>query len=413
MKLFVGELTTGRKIIPIPALSGSWDIRRNRAGSLSCDVVLSDVSRPSEGFYPGEDVYPGDDLLPGAGSKNRDLDLRNNAAVGRSFLAVAEGDRIFAAGPIWDHTYDSDSRRLHIEAEGMWSMLMRRFILPVAVETVSLLITAGDDAGKPNPAVATVFTGKSWPFIVKGILQQGFARANGALPIIFGADGTGAHDKSYDAASFKSQGEAVMDLTELADGPEVEFRPFFNSSLSGVEWLAMVGDDTQPEITSVGNPHRFDFTAPKGNVRGLKVKSSARELSSEAWATGGRQAAVALISRAASDLLTAAGYPRFESLSNAHSTVSEQSTLDAYAQSDLALGSHVSEWWEWETRMGLDDKGKPVVPDVSSLWLGDRVNVILRGNPYLPDGPHARRIAALSGSIGSPWVKVTTDAVLV
>ncbi len=272
MKLFVGDLATGRNIIPIPAHRGDWEIRRNRSGSLSCDVTLSTRA-------------------------HRRLDLRQNAAVGHTYLALGEGEHIFAAGPIWDHDYDDDARHLHIEAEGMWSLLMRRFIMPAAVETISLLLESGDDAGKPNPAVATIFTGDSWPTIVQGILEQGFARAGGALPLVFGPAGTGAHDKSYDASSFKSQGEALTDLTELVNGPEIEFRPQFSADRRGLEWNVLVGDDTRPQISSLGLPHRFDFSVPKRTVRKLRVRSSAREMSSEAWATGGRQAAIALISR--------------------------------------------------------------------------------------------------------------------
>lgn len=377
MKMFVGELTTGKNIIPIPAVDGEYEIRRNREGSISCDVTLSSKA-------------------------HRRLDLAQNAAEGRTYLAIAEGEHVFAAGAIWDHEYDDDARRLTLTAEGMWSVLNRRFILPAAVETVSLLLTSGDDEGKPNPAVATVFTGESWPAIVRGIIEQGFTRAGGQLPIVFGPDGVGAHDKTYDSASFKSQGEAITDLTELVNGPEVEFRPEFNAAGDGLEWHAVVADDTSLQIASVGRPHRFDFSVPKRTVRKLKTKSSARELSSEAWATGGRQASIALISRAANTVLTDRGYPRLETLNAAHSTVTEQATNDAYAEDELNLGSAPARWWSFESNMDA-------VPTVGSLHLGDYCDVIIRGNAYLPDGTHRRRIAAMAGSLRSRWVRITTD----
>jgi len=380
VKLFVGELTTGRNIIPIPARDGEWAIRRNRGGSLSAEVTLS-------------------------AKAHRRLDLYQSAMPGRAYLAIAEGDFIFEAGPIWEHEYNDDSRRLRIDAEGIWSMLMRRFIMPAAVETIDLLLQSGDDAGKPNPAVATLFTGASWPAIVRQIIQQGMARAGGALPFVFGPDGAGAHDKSYDAASFKTQGEAFTDLTELVDGPEIEFRPEFAPGGTGVQWRPMVGDDAQLKITRVGAPHRFDFSTPQRSVSGLVVKRSARDLTSEAWATGGRQAAIALISRAASNALQAAGFPRMESLSAAHSTVKEQATLDAYAWDDLGLGSGLAEWWSFETDIDR-------VPKVGSFTLGDACDVVLRRNPYIPDGTYQRRIAALSGQLRSRRVKVTTDEVI-
>jgi len=378
-QIIVGDLRTGRRIIPIPARSGDWEIRRNRAGSLSCDVTLSSKA-------------------------HRRLDLAQNAAEGRTFLAVVDGDRVFEAGPIWEHDYDDDTRRLTLTGEGMWSLLSRRFILPTAVETVSLLLTSGDDAGKPNPDVATTFAGETWPQIVKGILQQGFARAGGSLPIVFGPDGVGAHDKSYDSASFKAQGEALTDLTELVDGPEIEFRSQWTSDGLGVEWVAVVGDDAQPSIFGSGLPHRFDFSVPKRSVRALKVRSSARALVSEQWETGGRQAAVALIARAASDILVDAGYPRMEAVSSAHSTVLEQATLDSYAGYDLKYGGAPTRWWSFESNMDA-------VPKMSSMWLGDYCDVTVRDNPYLGTGTFRRRIAAMRGSLGSRWVQITTDEV--
>ncbi|WP_295821542.1 hypothetical protein [uncultured Microbacterium sp.] len=380
MRIFVGELTTGRNIIPIPARDGEWAIRRNRGGSLSAEVTLS-------------------------AKAHRRLDLYQSAMPGRAYLAIAEGDFIFEAGPIWEHEYNDDSRRLRIDAEGIWSMLMRRFIMPAAVETIDLLLQSGDDAGKPNPAVATLFTGATWPAIVRQIIQQGMARAGGALPFVFGPDGVGAHDKSYDAASFKTQGEAFTDITELVDGPEIEFRAEFAPGGTGVQWRPMVGDDAQLQITRVGAPHRFDFSTPQKSVSGLVVKRSARDMTSEAWATGGRQAAIALISRAASDALQKAGFPRMESLSAAHSTVKEQATLDAYAWDDLGLGSGLAEWWSFDTDIDR-------VPKVGSFTLGDYCDVVLRRNPYLPDGTYRRRIAALSGQLRSRRAKVTTDEVI-
>lgn len=380
MRVFVGELTTGRNIIPIPAKDGEWSIRRNRGGALSAEVTLSSKA-------------------------HRRLDLRQSAMPGRAYLALAEGDVIFEAGPIWEHDYDDDTRRLRIDAEGIWSMLMRRFIMPTAVETIDLLLQSGDDAGKPNPAVATLFTGATWPAIVRGIIQQGMARAGGALPFVFGPDGVGAHDKSYDAASFKPQGEAFIDLTELVDGPEIEFRAEFAPGGVGVRWRPIVGDDANLQIARVGDPHRFDFSVPQRTVRRLQVRTSARDMVSEAWATGGRQAAIALISRAASQALQRAGFPRMESVSAAHSTVKEQATLDSYVQDDLILGSGLAEWWTFETN--IDE-----VPKLGSFTLGDYCDVVLRRNPYLPDGKHRRRIAAMSGQLKSRWVKITTDEVV-
>lgn len=377
MRFFLADAKTGRNIIPISGTSGRWEVRRNRSGDLTCTIPLSN-------------------------KEHRRLNLYETAKPGASLLGIGEGSWIAEAGPIWEHDFDEDRQELALTAEGMWSMLRRRFIMPAAVETTSLLLTSGDDAGKPNPAVATNFVGRSWPHIVRRVLQQGMSRTGGALPLVFGPDGTGSHDKSYDAASFKTQGEAMLDLTELEGGPEIDLRPRYTQDGLGIEFLVRVGDDAQLQLSSIGEPHVFDFSVPKRTVRGLKVRRSARGLAAEAWATGGRQSAVALIARAASDAITTAGFPRMESLSSAHSTVTEQSTLDAYAAGELATSQNAHEWWSFETNV---DKA----PKLGSFWLGDYCSVKMRDSAYVPDGTYRRRIAALSGDSRSRWVRITTD----
>lgn len=136
----------------------------------------------------------------------------------------------------------------------------------------------------------------------------------------------------------------------------------------------------------------------------VKVRSSGRELASEYWGTGGRQAAVALFARAFSRSLIDAGYPRMEAVSSAHSTVVLQSTLDSYARQDLVRASAPVEWWSWETHADAH-------PRLADLQVGDYCTVKIRDNPYLPDGEHTRRIVALSGDSKSRWVTVTTDEV--
>lgn len=377
MRFFLADAKTGRNLIPISGTGGRWEVRRNRAGDIVCTIPLSN-------------------------KEHRRLNLYETAAPGMTMLGIGEGSWIAEAGPIWEHDFDEDRQELTLTAEGQWSMLMRRFILPPSVESTSLLLTSGDDAGKPNPAVATKFTARSWPFIVRTILQQGMNRPGGALPLVFGSNGTGAHDKTYDAASFKSQGDALIDLTELEDGPEIELRPRYTADGLGIEFLVRVGDDAKLQLSSIGEPHVFDFSVPKRTVRGLKVKRSARMLAAEAWASGGRQAAIALIARAASAVLTDAGFPRMETLSSAHSTVTEQATLDAYAAGELSASQRAHEWWSFETNI---DK----VPKLGSFWLGDYCNIVMRGSSYVPDGTYRRRIAALSGTMRGRWMRITTD----
>lgn len=373
----VADLVTGERIQTLPTSSVRWEKR----------------------IVTPEDVSVSLTIAPRAHQK---LDLRNSTTEVKTALIVSDGDRVLGAGPIWERSYNDTTGRLDITAGGLRSLLDRSFVLPDSVTSVPLLVQSGDDEGEPNPAVATTFTGATWPQIVKGLLDQRAARAGGALPLVYGATGTGVHDKSYDASAFKTVGEALQDLTNLDKGPEIDFTPrLVNNKL---EWVVRVGDDAELEVKSP-TVHVFDFTPAKRPVRGLRVRSSGAGLASEAWGTGGRQAAKALFARAASSHLLDAGFPRTETLSSAHSTVVEQSTLDQYTQADLVAASAPVEWWSWEFHADR----RPRISDVS---VGDYCVLKLRGNRYLPDGEYTRRIVALSGDSSSRWVKVTTDEVV-
>ncbi|MBL5975377.1 MAG: hypothetical protein D3X82_16915 [Candidatus Leucobacter sulfamidivorax] len=330
------------------------------------------------------------------------LDLRNSTVEAKTALVVSDGDVVLGAGPIWEREYDDTTGRWSGTAEGIWALLEHAHVLPESVTTLPLLVASGDDEGEPNPAVATTFTASTWPEIVQGLLAQRAARPGGALPLVFGPAGTGAHDKSYEASAFKTIGEALTDLTRLVDGPELEFTPQIVDNK--LRWLVRVGDDAQPEIQSITR-HLFDFTPRKRSVRALRVRSSGRGLASEMWGTGGRQAAKALFSRAWSPQLIDAGFPRMEAVSSSHSTVVEQETLDRYTLRDLAQASAPVEWWSWEFHADR----RPRLTDVS---VGDLCTVRLKGNRYLPDGEYERRIVAMSGTSKSRWVRVTTDEVV-
>lgn len=378
LSVVVADLRTGRRIIPVPYSAVTLEKRRNTAEGMRVTLTLKD-------------------------SAHRALNLYSNAQPGKAMLGVCEGDFVAGLGPIWSHDYDDDSKRLTIESEGWWSYFYRRFILPNAAETMPLLLQTGENAGEPNPATRTAIVQKSWPAMVRILIEQAMSREGGQLPLVFGPDGVGAHDKTYEGSAFKTLGAAFDDLVDLDNGPEIEFAGRFTADRKGLEVLVRVGDDAQREIAST-TVHRFDFSVTKPSVRKLRIKRTAAGLTSEAWATGGRQAAVALIARAASPFLTNAGFVRFESMSSAHSTVTEQPTLDSYAREDLARGQRLTDFWSFETKMDAP-------PKFGNYSLGDYADVIVsKNNAYgIPAGRHRRRIAAFSLDERKRWVSITTD----
>lgn len=371
----VADMVTGDKIQTLPTSDVTWERR----------ILSPETLRVSMTLKP---------------RAHQMIDLRNSTTEAKTALVVSDDDVVLGAGPIWGREFDDETGKWTCEAAGIWSLLDHTHVMPDTVASLPLLVEV-DGMDEPNPALATTFTAQTWPQIVRGLLEQRATRPGGRLPFVYGATGAGEHDKTYDAASFKTIGEALQDLTRLMGGPEIEFTPQIVDNR--LRWLVRVGDDSQLEIQSK-TVHRFDFTPQKRSVRSLKVRSSGRELASEAWGTGGRQAAKALFSRADSRFLLDAGFPRMETVSSAHSTVVEQPTLDRYTEQDLARASAPVEWWSFE----FHADGQPRLSDVS---IGDTCMVKLEGNRYLPDGEYLRRIVGMSGSSRDRWVKVVTDEV--
>lgn len=372
----VADMTTGDRIQTIPASEVRWEKRIVTPEDISVTVTL-------------------------APRAHQRLEMRNSTTEAKSALIVTDGDRVLGAGPIWNRSYWDSTGRFTADGAGLRSLLDHSHILPDSVTTLPLLVQSGDDEGEPNPAVATEFVAKTWPQIVRGLLDQRAARPGGQLPLVFGADGVGAHDKTYQASSFKTIGDALEDLTKLDDGPEIDFTPRIVDNK--LEWVVRVGDDAKLQIASV-TEHEFDFTPTKRSVRALQVSSRSDGMASEVWGSGGRQAAKALFSRAASPRLLDAGFPRMEAVTADHSTVVDQATLDRYTAGELTRSSAPMELWAWEFH---SDK-RPRMSDVS---VGDYCTVNIANNRYLPDGKYLRRIVALSGSSKTRWVRVVTDEV--
>lgn len=385
-KVLVGDLLTGRVQAEIPFVHYKWGRRRNRAGSLSVDITTNDP-----------DV--------------RELNLFNAATGGKSFLAIVEevegGEWFPEAGALNEPSYDRDAGTLSLSASGVIDYFATRTVAPSSVLTADVatfLVPDPLDATKtiPNPEFATVLSGWSWGTLIKKVLAQSVAAPGGGLPIVFLADVVGAHEKTYDAIDFKPVNEAIIDFTKRDGGPDFVLDARFQVSRLAIEWLLRTGSDAQPELRST-SVHRWDLTAEQTSTRGLKFDPDASMLGSVSWATGGRSADLALVERASSSFLTLAGYPLREIIDTSHTDVKDRATLREYATENLTRGQGVTNVFSFEVR-----KDEP--PYLGQYDIGDYCDLIIRGDPIIPDSPetgYRHEISAISGDDGD-WVKITT-----
>lgn len=388
---FIADLKTGRQIQDLRPVSGSG--KRTLGAPEDLEVTL-DLRDP----------------------RTIALGLRNSAGVGKTVLAVADGDTILGAGPIWASTYSRDTAELRLTARGVWSYYDHRHVLPVVAGTVArnaFVVPDPDEPTKtiPNPALTTTLSGLDLGTVAKRLVQQAHAWTGGAIPVVFEADRAGTHTRAYLGPEFKNLGEALKQLSEVEGGPDIRFLPRFTADRLGVEWVLQAGTEESPLLAS-DTPAFWDLTVPRPAATGLVIDTDGTGLTSLAWATGGRSSDEVLVSRASNSALTDAGYPLLEALDSSHTSVSTVGTLDGYAGALAAFGSRPLEVWSFKARRDANPRlGTYLEGDWASLHVAPyqpaSAGSAQVGDPYVVEGgTFQHRIVSLGWSLGSDLVDV-------
>lgn len=101
-----------------------------------------------------------------------------------------------------------------------------------------------------------------------------------------------------------------------------------------------------------------------------------------------------------SSALVDSGYPLLETVDTSRTSVSQQATLDAYAVEALRTADRPLEFRSFT--FSLDR-----APLLSEFSVGDLVDLVVAGDPYVADGTYRHRILELGVSLDSDWVSVT------
>lgn len=379
---FLCDLVTGRQLLDLPVMDGTWSLQLNAPGQMQCTLNLEDP-----------DI--------------RALQLRNSASPIKAVLGIVEHGVLVEAGPIWVRAYDRDAQKLQLSAKGLWSILDHRTILPPNAATLPVtqftIPDPSDTSGSktmPNPAVGTSLVNLWLGTIAKQLVQQAFSWPGGTLPVTLPADIAGTSVRNFDGATFSSLGQALQQITQVDGGPDIKFIPQVTTDGLGIRWLMVHGTPAQPLIYS-GTPVTFDMSVPESKITNLTVQEDASSMGSLSWATGGRSGDQVLVSRAQTSAPINQGYPLLEILDSSHSDVVIQSTLDAYAQENLTYGSGPVEIWKFNVELD----GTPAFSDYT---VGDIVNIVIgkTTDPYLVPGTYQQRIVSLAGDHKSTTVQV-------
>lgn len=372
MRVIATEMVGGKRIVDVPFSGGSFEDTLNGIGSLAVTVPLYD-----------RDV--------------RELALRVTAAPTRTFLGLLINDQFQQLGPVWRHQYSRDKRQLKLVAANSWSYWNYRAMLGLNADSTSLLL----DDGTPNPATNFAVSGLDLGTIAKRAVQMMNDRPGQALPMVYEADRAGVNERNILGADLKYGGGFLTDLTNVENGPDIRFDGRWNERRDGVEVVMRTGTAAQPRIFQPGPPHRWDLSVVDSSVRGLEVEIDGQSMADMVYTTGGRTDDKVLINRQYNPNLRNQGYPRLDLVDTSHSSVVLPETLAAYGRESIRQGSIPRSFISFEVRADA-------VPVVGQYQVGDYCHLVIKDDPYIPNGTYYRRIVQISGDLKGKWIKITT-----
>jgi hypothetical protein len=398
----VGELRTGRRLVALPYMSGSWSIAAGSAGDITVKLPLlaSDYMRLTPrltgGLWPGPDVWPSEDTFPHSvvtrwipGDKPR-RDIKAATEPARTFLAILADDRVVEAGPIWSRQWDQDNGTLDIKALGLRSLWDHRLVL----NHLTNLQQPGAVA-----ASSVSYSGLSLGTIAKRLVQEAQAHAGGTVPVVFQADESGGAERAYPGFELASVGQRLQELSEVEGGPEIEFQPRLTADRTGIEWVMRTGTTAQPQLTQAGLDWMVDTSVARGSLGGLSVSEDASSQTNRAFAKGSGTDTATLISRPGMDAAQwDQGYPLLES-AGTYSSVLEQGTIDAHAAADVEANNRPRQ--TWKLKVPVDSRVGAARPgDWWAVRVGD-------DHVFLNAGMYRSRMASMSGDLGSDFADVS------
>lgn len=408
--ILVGEVRTGRRITQIPVSDADWSTVHRGAGEIGIDIPLDAEDfrvlerrwfSPRLFGHPGEFVSPDTYTSaavplwrPGQGMRPELLAALEPV---RCFLAVVEDDHVLEAGPIWTWEYPYGGV-LRVKALGMWSLLDRRNVVD-------------GDAAIAWATWAQTYSGLSLGTIAKRLVQLTEAQDGGELPIVLPDDEAGEHERTYRGYELATVRSRIEQLMGVIDGPDIAFVPRFTEDRLGIEWVMRVGD---PLLTQDGDDHVWDSRVPRSPIGGLSVGRDGSKVATRSWGTGsGMDEALLMARRGPANLgmtdLRDVGFPLTE-VSEAHTSVEDQLTLNRWADGNLRAGSRP--WQTWSA--DVIARPKAALPDGTVIDAGPQLGQYRPGDwariwvpkshpllgMLLPEGFHRARIMSVSGGMG-------------
>lgn len=381
IRVFAFETRTGRVAAEVPYVgTPRWSFGLNVAGSWSVTVKL--------------------------GGDGMDKDTLSGVADPWRFSwAIAQGSKIWQAGPAISESYD-DGFTTTISGAGIWKFLTDKRLLINPARTTRELI-AGTDADIAFGTTSQTDEGVTIPPENQNLSLHSIARRiveimiagtgyalGGNLPIVLPSSIAGISERWYPGYDLASPGQRLAELTQVIDGPEIEFRPEWVDPLTkqAVQWRMRIGNS---RLGNLGFPHAWDYG--KSLVKmGFQNNGTSRCNIDFERGNGMNR-----------DLITGAYYevpnpldnadPLLERAGSEHTDATDGATLWAWSNAFVLANKRPVPELSATVRIAGDDGDGYATrsPELGTVDVGDNAVFRLTDHPRLPDGGYVCRIVGM------------------
>lgn len=267
----------------------------------------------------------------------------------------------------------------------------------------------GSGPGGTSPGTIR-YEGLSYRGIMCALVELCTSRKpGGALPIdlpYLGEAGTRAREYSEYDIQNNSCAQLIENLSNVINGPDVQFRPYLADG-SHVRVRLVAGSDGDVFIGQ-STVHTLTCFPGGGTLQGATVDHAGPVMRVYSSGAGTDAAQVCHLS----EDLTLSSLRDPWPLVEATYSDSDTDALDVLvAHADARLASNSRPLMQLSGRVDFDD---PRVPAPGSIWPGEMVDIDVRGFPTLPDGTYRMRLMQMSGdqsSVATLKFDVTDDPV--
>lgn len=287
-------------------------------------------------------------------------------------IVVEDGGVVTYAGFIWDDDYDDDEQSLSVTHDDIWSLIELRLI--------------AEDRTSSIRTWKKTYTGLSYDTIAKRIMQLATTGIGRTIPIRYEDDYPGGEKRTYNGYNLDTALDALTEIMDLDDGPDIDFRPEWAPDGS-LRWTMRTGD-LSPEAQTI----EVNLAAPKNELKGIKYHRSARNTATHQVAVG-EGSGVDMLVRTASRTGTIA-----LEVIDQFKNVKDTTQLQKNATSALAARKLIRQ---------IDFSIRADSPRFGNMWdlkPGTLVRWYSLGKPCIPDGWHTSEIIRYSGNVTSDWI---------